>query len=64
MVEDQPSGVQSPEIQEETPSVQPDDDDSYDIPYSNTSYEEFERCQQAKIEKLEKFFSDLYRASS
>ena len=64
MVEDQNSGAKSPKIPAETPSEQPEVDDSSDIPYSNMSYDEFERCQRAKIEDLETFFRDLNRAST
>ena len=63
MVEDQTSGAKSLEIPVETPSVQPNEDDGSDSLYSNMSYEEFERCHQAKTEDLEKFFKDLHKAS-
>ena len=64
MVEDQNSGAKSLEIPNETPSEQPEADDSSDIPYSNMSYEEFGRCQRAKTKDLEKFFRDLNKAST
>ena len=59
MVKAQTSGAKSPKIPAEIPSLQPKADDSADIPYSNMSYDEFERCQQAKTEDFEKFFRDL-----
>ena len=62
--QDQPSGAKSAEIPVETPSVQPDEDDSSDILFFNMSYEEFERYQQAKTKELEKIFRDLQRVYS
>ena len=44
MVEDQTSEAKSPEILVGTPSEQPKEDDNSDVPYSNMSCEEFERC--------------------
>ena len=38
----QSSGVKSPETHNETPSDQPHEDNSSDIPFSNMSYKEFE----------------------
>ena len=43
--QDQSSGAKSPEIHGETPSHQPHEDESSDFPFSNMSFEEFERQQ-------------------
>ena len=56
MAENQTRGAKSPEHLVETPLQQPDEDDSSNIPFFNMSYEESEKCHQAKTEDLENFF--------